>query len=123
MDNEEQEGIDPLENVEVALNFPPAFDHNRRTFKCRECLKIFPNQKLLYHHQQKNHLKKVKPQFVVTSTQNLKFGGFKCDFCTSCFSSSPSLKSHVSRVHLSQTSTNLLPHRRYGFFVKGSEKS
>ncbi len=98
---EDEEGIDPLENVEVSLQqsgFLMA-DHNQRTYKCRECMVIFPNQKLLYYHQQSNHLKKVKPQFV-KNRETAKFGSFKCSRCTSQFSTAPSLKSHISRVHL-----------------------
>ena len=56
-----EEGIDPLENVEVGMDLPHTtfghsiFDHNMRTYKCRECMMLFPNQHLLYHHQQKSH--------------------------------------------------------------------
>ena len=106
-DNNIEEGIDPLENVEVDMDLTHVafghsiFDHNMRTFKCRECMMIFPNQHLLYHHQQKSHSKKVKPQFKVIGQDS--FGKFKCSFCTSQFSSAPSLKSHISRVHMCNT--------------------
>lgn len=103
--DEDEDGIDPLENVEVDMDLShltfghSIFDHNMRTFKCRECMMIFPNQHLLYHHQQKSHYNQVKPQFQV-DLDKTSFGKFKCSYCTSQFSSAPSLKSHISRVHM-----------------------
>jgi len=62
---------------------------------------LFPNQHLLYHHQQKSHISQVKPQF--KKVDQSSFGKFKCSYCTSQFSSAPSLKSHISRVHMCST--------------------
>ena len=111
IDEDLEEGIDPLENVEVDMDLPHTafghsiFDHNMRTYKCRECTMLFPNQHLLYHHQQKSHISQVKPQF--KKVDQSSFGKFKCSYCTSQFSSAPSLKSHISRVHM--CSTNIQP--------------
>ena len=107
LDEDLEEGIDPLENVEVDMDLPHTafshsiFDHNMRTYKCRECMMLFPNQHLLYHHQQKSHISQVKPQF--KKVDQSSFGKFKCSYCTSQFSSAPSLKSHISRVHMCST--------------------
>ena len=107
IDDDLEEGIDPLENVEVDMNLPHTafghsiFDHNMRTYKCRECMMLFPNQHLLYHHQQKSHISQVKPQF--KKVDQSSFGKFKCSYCTSQFSTAPSLKSHISRVHMCST--------------------
>jgi hypothetical protein len=108
-DEDLEEGIDPLENVEVDMDLPHTafghsiFDHNMRTYKCRECMMLFPNQHLLYHHQQKSHISRVKPQF--KKVDQSSFGKFKCSYCTSQFSSAPSLKSHISRVHMCSTNS------------------